>query len=104
MKKALEKARKRKDIIDNCIEYEKAYVFGNTNDDNYIGGDHIPRVVMKTDGTLTTLPEVDDKLGKEIKTHTIPQETTITYVEPADYIPKEIRKKYKLGEYADDEG
>ena len=68
---ALEKARKRKDIIDNCIEYEKAYVFGNTNDDNYIGGDHIPIVVMKTDGTLTTLPEVDDKLGKEIKKHTI---------------------------------
>ena len=23
------------------------------------------------------------------------------YVEPADYFPKELRKKYKLGEYAD---
>ena len=31
-------------------------------------------------------------------------QTKLTYVEPADYIPKEIRKKYKLGEYADDEG
>jgi|GEM_PF-3869422 len=30
--------------------------------------------------------------------------TKLTYVEPADYIPKEIRTKYKLGEYADDEG
>lgn len=30
--------------------------------------------------------------------------TKLTYVEPADYIPKEIRKKYRLGEYADDEG
>lgn len=24
------------------------------------------------------------------------------YVEPTDYIPKEIRKKYKLGEYNDE--
>lgn len=24
----------------------------------------------------------------------------IAYVEPAEYFPKEIRKKYKLGEYA----
>lgn len=30
------------------------------------------------------------------------QSTELTYVEPEDYIPKEIRKKYKLGEYADD--
>ena len=25
----------------------------------------------------------------------------IVYIEPADYFTKEIRKKYKLGEYAD---
>ena len=25
--------------------------------------------------------------------------TKITYVEPIDYFPEEIRKKYKLGEY-----
>ena len=25
----------------------------------------------------------------------------VVYLEPADYFPKEIRKKYKLGEYAD---
>ncbi len=24
----------------------------------------------------------------------------VVYVEPADYFPKELRKKYKLGEYA----
>ena len=24
------------------------------------------------------------------------------YVEPAEYFPKEIRKKYKLGEFAED--
>lgn len=28
-------------------------------------------------------------------------ERKIVYVEPADYFPKEIRKKYKLGEYAE---
>ena len=27
----------------------------------------------------------------------------VTYSEPAEYIPKEIRKKYKLGEYAEKE-
>ena len=26
----------------------------------------------------------------------------IVYAEPADYFPKELRKKYKLGEYAED--
>ncbi len=26
----------------------------------------------------------------------------ITYTEPADYFPKEIRKKYGLGEFADE--
>lgn len=26
----------------------------------------------------------------------------IVYVEPEDYFPKEIRQKYKLGEYAED--
>ena len=28
-------------------------------------------------------------------------EKKIVYVEPADYFPKEIRKKYKLGEFAE---
>lgn len=27
----------------------------------------------------------------------------IKYVEPADYFPKHLRKKHKLGEYAEDE-
>ena len=27
----------------------------------------------------------------------------VVYVEPADYIPKDLRKKYKLGEYAEKE-
>ena len=28
-------------------------------------------------------------------------EKKVVYVEPADYFPKELRKKYKLGEYAE---
>ena len=27
----------------------------------------------------------------------------VVYVEPADYIPKDLRKKYKLGEFAETE-
>lgn len=27
----------------------------------------------------------------------------LTYVEPEDYIPEDLRKKYKLGEYAEEE-
>ena len=30
-------------------------------------------------------------------------EKEIKYSEPADYFPKEIRKKYRLGEYAEKE-
>ena len=29
-------------------------------------------------------------------------EEKIVYVEPADYIPEELRKEFKLGEYAED--
>lgn len=27
----------------------------------------------------------------------------VAYIEPADYIPKELREKFKLGEFADDD-
>lgn len=33
-----------------------------------------------------------EKKGKTIK---------VVYVEPADYIPKDLRQKYKLGEFAE---
>lgn len=29
------------------------------------------------------------------------KEKKVKYVEPAEYIPKDLRKKYKLGEYAE---
>lgn len=31
------------------------------------------------------------------------EEKKIVYAEPADYFPKEIREKYKLGEFAEPE-
>lgn len=30
------------------------------------------------------------------------EKRTIRYSEPADYFPKSIRKKYKIGEFAED--
>ena len=30
------------------------------------------------------------------------KDTNVKYVEPAEYFPKEIREKYKLGEYAEE--
>lgn len=30
-------------------------------------------------------------------------EKDIVYVEPADFFPKELREKYKIGEFAEDE-
>ena len=54
----LEIAKEWKDQIDNCTEYENAYVFGFSGDSNYIGGyGHTPAVVMKEDGTVTNMPE-----------------------------------------------
>ena len=100
---ALARARERKENLDNCIEYENAYVFGSAEDNNYIGGyDHTPVVVMKEDGIVTSLPENEDNIGIEIRTYDISRDIQLTYVEPADYIPKSIRKEYKLGEYAED--
>ena len=66
---ALQIARDYKDEIDNCIEYENAYVFGFSGDSNYIGGyGHTPCVVMKKDGRKSTMPEfVIEGTGKEIR-------------------------------------
>ncbi len=70
---ALKIARERKDRIDNCIEYENAYVFGFTGDNNYIGGyGHTPVVIMKEDGRIASMPElIDSGTGEEIRSFTI---------------------------------
>ncbi len=41
----------------------------------------------------------EDKYGKEEQN----KEVRLVYVEPADYFPKRLRKKYKLGEFAEPE-
>ena len=46
---------------------------------------------------------MSDKTDKDIKIYDKDgKKTEVAYIEPADYIPEEIRKKYKLGEYKDD--
>ena len=57
---ALEIAREMKPNIDNCTEYKTVYVFSAHEDDNYIGGyGHSPIAVMKEDGRLSTMLELD---------------------------------------------
>lgn len=66
---ALETAKTVKQNIDTCIEYENGYVFGAKEDDNYIGGNHTPVVILKKDGKAVTMPYFICKgAGKEIKT------------------------------------
>ena len=40
---------------------------------------------------------------EEIETHEVPQDIQLTYVEPIEYMPEELRKEFKLGEYAEDD-
>ena len=64
---ALELARTRRDDLTQVFEYEKAYVFSNPEDSNYIGGyDHSPVVVMKEDGRFIPMIElINTGPGKE---------------------------------------
>ena len=70
---ALEIARQRKDKIDNCTEYENAFVFGFSGDEGYVGGyGHTPVVIRKEDGRVLTMPEfICDGIGKEIRSFDI---------------------------------
>ena len=45
----------------------------------------------------------DDMLKRKEKSEAKKKAKTIkvVYVEPADYIPKDLRQKYKLGEFAE---
>ena len=66
---ALKMAKEFKPNIDNCTEYENGYVFGCSDDDNYVGGyGHTPCVILKTNGIITSMPEFIIKgTGEEIK-------------------------------------
>ncbi len=64
---------------------------------------------MKEDGSITSMPEfIHNGTGKEVRSFEIPleedaEDIELTYVEPIDYFPEEIRKEFKLGEYAEEE-
>ena len=70
---ALTIAKHNKDEIDNCTEYDNAYVFSFSGDSNYIGGyGHTPIVIMKEDGRLSSMPElVVSGTGDEIRSFTV---------------------------------
>ena len=69
---AYKKARVLKSNIDNCIEYEKGFVFGASEDELYIGGNHIPVVILKQTGDAVTMPYfVANGTGKEIREFSI---------------------------------
>lgn len=54
---ALKTAKELKPDIDGCTEYEKGYVFGSTNDENFDGGaGHTPCVILKSDGSAVSMP------------------------------------------------
>lgn len=70
---AFEIAKERKDQIDNCTEYENAYVFSYTGDGNCRGGyGRTPVVIMKENGRIATLPELIARgTGEEIRSFNI---------------------------------
>ena len=90
---ALEIGKHRKPNADTCVEYETAYMFTAEEDANYIGGyGHCAIVVSKEDGSFLKVHDFLMKGEEEIKETRLKNE--LTYVEPADYFPKEIREKY----------
>lgn len=59
---------------------------------------------VNSDGTQTNLilTQIHSyKREKQLKGDVQMTDKKIKYVEPADYFPKSLRKKYKLGEYAE---
>ena len=60
---ALKKAKEVKPKIDTCTEYENGYVFGCKTDDEYVGGGHVPVVILKEDGRAVNMPYFIIKIG-----------------------------------------
>ena len=71
---ALKKARELNPIINNCVEYTDAYIFGdNEGEEVPIGGPNAPVVIMKSDGKAYNISYYmamlvsDEKYIKEFK-------------------------------------
>ena len=64
---AVTKAKEIREDINRCFEYENGYVFSNTDDDNSIGGNHAPVVIIKDSGKAINMPQfIIDGTGAEI--------------------------------------
>lgn len=114
---ALKLAMELKSGIDACDEYDIAYVFKRKEDRLNIGGDGAC-VILKEDGRAINqtdffecynpvhIRELDidanGDLESVINMEYCRKIKETVYIEPSDYFPKELRKKYKLGEYNSD--
>lgn len=55
--KAYKEAAKLRQDINYGTEFEKGYLFGNTDDENYTGGaGHTPVIILKKDGKAVNAP------------------------------------------------
>lgn len=92
-RKSKEDVRKRKALLDweNELNYNTSILKSNNLSDEEKS--HVEARICECRAWIS-------KIKKTRKSEV--QSTELTYVEPEDYISKEIRKKYKLGEYADD--
>lgn len=59
---ALKKAKELKPEIDNCIEYDNAFIFGCHEDDKYDGVKQ-PCVIVRADGRAITMIGYITKVG-----------------------------------------
>ncbi len=69
---ALKKAKELKPEIDNGSEYQNGYVFGFTGDDDYMGGNHAPVAIRKSDGKALAMSAfLADGMGDHIRDFTL---------------------------------
>lgn len=58
--------------IDSCTGYEHGYVFGSSEDEGYIGGNHTPVVILKETGWAVHIAYfIGYGTGKEIRDFTL---------------------------------
>ena len=96
--KALEIVREWKDNIDHCTEYDTAFVFSSSEDNNYIGGyGHAPEVILKKDGTRIPMVEfTNTDPGDLLKDIDLDPDTLeakkVTYYEPTSYFNEDMKR------------
>ena len=62
--KAYKEAAKLRPDINYGTEFEKGFLFGNTDDENWIGGaGHTPVIILKEDGRAVNAPTFYMQIG-----------------------------------------